>query len=69
ASVSHSGNVNIIQFTTTVGNTYSVAYTNKLGGAVASWPVDATTLVGNGKVNTLNHTNADGAEFYRIKTQ
>jgi hypothetical protein len=52
-----------------VGNTYSVAYTNKLGGAVATWPVDAGTVIGNGKANTINHTSADGAEFYRIKTQ
>lgn len=67
--VSRSDNVSAVQFTTTVGNTYSVAYTNQLGGAVAGWPVDATTLVGNGKVNTLNHTNASSAEFYRITTQ
>lgn len=68
-SVSHAGNVSAIQFTTTVGNTYSIAYTNKPGGAVANWPVDTTTLVGDGKLNTLNHTNSSGAEFYRIKTQ
>ncbi len=69
AGVSRSGKVSALQFTTTVGNIYSVAYTNKLGAAVANWPVDATTLVGNGSVNTLNHTNASSAEFYRIKTQ
>jgi len=68
--VSRSGNASAIQFTTTVGNTYSVAYTNTLGGPVATWPVDVTTLVGNGKVNTLNHTNSGGAaEFYRVNAQ
>ena len=68
--VRRSGNASAIQFTTTVGNTYSVAYTNTLGGPVATWPVDVTTLVGNGKVNTLNHTNSgDAAEFYRVSVQ
>jgi hypothetical protein len=69
-SVSHSGNVSAIQFTTTVGNTYSVSYTNSLGGSVATWPVDTNTLVGDGKLDTINHTNSgDAAEFYRINTQ
>jgi hypothetical protein len=67
--ISRSGSVSAIQFTTTVGNIYSIAYTNKLGGAVASWPADATTLIGDGKVNVINHTNSSGVEFYRIKTQ
>ena len=67
--VSRSGNVSTIQFTTTVGNAYSVAYTNTLGGT-GPWPVDGTTLVGNGGVNTLNHTNSgDAAEFYRVIAQ
>jgi hypothetical protein len=68
-STSHAGNVSTFKFTTTVGNTYAVAYTNRLGGAPATWPVDATTLVGNGKVNTLNRTNSSDVEFYRIQTQ
>ncbi len=68
-SVSRSGNVSTVKFTTTVGNTYSVAYTNKLGGAVATWPVDATTLVGDGKVNAINHTSSGNAEFYRVTAQ
>ena len=68
-SVSRSSGVSTVKFTTTVGNTYSVAYTNKLGGAVATWPVDATTLVGNGKVNAINHTSSSNAEFYRVTAQ
>ncbi len=67
-SVNRSGNVSTVQFTTTVGNTYSVAYTNQIGGA-AAWPVDATTSVGNGKVNSINRTNSDDAEFYRVGVQ
>jgi len=70
AGVTRSGNVSSIQFSTTVGNTYSVAYTNQLGAATTNWPVDATTLIGDGKTDTLNHTNSgDAAEFYRVSAQ
>ena len=68
-SVNHAGTTSTVQFTTTVGNTYSLAYTNTLGGAVATWPVDATTVVGDGRIDTINHTSSAGAEFYKIKTQ
>ncbi len=68
--ITRSGNVSALQFTTTVGNTYSVAYTNTLGGPVSTWPVDGTMLIGDGNVNTLNHTNTtDNTEFYNITTQ
>jgi hypothetical protein len=68
-SLNYFGSVSALKFTTTVGNTYNVAYTNQLGGATATWPVDATTVTGNGKVNTINHTTSGNAEFYRILTQ
>jgi hypothetical protein len=67
---SQSGNVSSVQFTTTVGNLYSVAYTNQLGAATATWPVDTTTLIGDGKIDALNHTNSgDAALFYRVSAQ
>jgi hypothetical protein len=70
AGFTHAGNVSTFQFTTTIGNTYNVVYTNQLGGAVATWPVDANSLVGDGNINTLSHTNSGAtAEFYRISTQ
>ena len=68
-SVTHAGTTSTVQFTTTVGNSYSLAYTNKLGGAVSTWPVDATTVVGNGRINTINHNSSDAAEFYKIQAQ
>jgi hypothetical protein len=68
-SVNHAGTTSTVQFTTTVGNTYSLAYTNTLGGAAATWPVDATTVVGNGRINTISHTATAGAEFYKIIAQ
>jgi hypothetical protein len=52
-----------------VGNTYSLAYTNQLGVGGNAWPVDVTTVVGNGAVNSISHTNLSQAEFFRISTQ
>jgi hypothetical protein len=68
--VSVSNIVSSVQFTTTVGNHYSLAYTNVLGGAVSTWPVDSNSLIiGNGAVNTINHTNNNNRqEFYQIVT-
>jgi hypothetical protein len=70
-NVSHSGNVSAVQFTTTVGNTYSVGYASQLGGALSTWSVDPTTLVGDGHSDTLYHTNSTAAavQFYNIRTQ
>jgi hypothetical protein len=70
SAVSNSSNVSSVQFTTTVGTLYSLAYTNTLGGPVSTWPVDGTTnLVGNGKINTINHNSTGNAEFYNIRAQ
>lgn len=69
SSVTRSGNISTVTFSTTVGNTYSLAYTNQLGGATATWPVDVTTLTGNGSLNSINHTNSGNAEFYRVSAQ
>jgi hypothetical protein len=68
-NVTHASGVSAIQFSTTVGNIYSVSYTNVLGGAKTTWPVDATTLTGDGRADTLYHTNSSAAEFYTIQTQ
>jgi hypothetical protein len=70
SGISVAGGVSSITFNTTVGNTYSIAYTNALVGPVSTWLVDGNTLVGNGRVNTLNHTNNNNRqEFYQVKTQ
>ena len=55
-----------IQFSTTVGNTYTLAHTNVLTAPVATWPVDTTTVIGDGNVDTITHTNAGSTEFYEI---
>ena len=69
SGLTHSGNVTTISFSTTIGNTYAVAYTNRPISPAAAWPVDTPTIVGNGKLNVLNHTNSSDVEFYRITTQ
>jgi len=66
--VSVAGNLSAVQFTTTVGNTYAVVYTNNLAGAVTNWPVDPNSLVGNGRVNTIVHTNNGNVQFFRVST-
>ena len=68
-AVGRSGNVSAVTFTTTIGNLYSLSYTNALGGPVTTWPVDGTTLVGDGHINTINRTSTDNSEFYRVNTQ
>jgi hypothetical protein len=67
--VTRAGNINTVQFTTTVGNTYSLAYTNQLGGSVTNWPVVGGTQTGDGRTDSLTRTNAGNVEFYRIITQ
>jgi hypothetical protein len=69
AGVSVQGNVSSIQFSTTVGNTYAIAYTNALGASVSAWPVDGNTLIGDGRIDTINHTNNNNSqEFYQVET-
>jgi hypothetical protein len=67
--VAYDGNASSVQFTTVVGNQYSVAYTNALGGAVANWPVATNTVVGDGRVKTISRNTSAGTEFYRVITQ
>jgi hypothetical protein len=69
SGISHAGNVSSLQFSTTVGNQYSVAYTNQISGN-ATWPADAYAITGDGRTDTISHTNTGQAqEFYRINTQ
>ena len=54
------------RYNVSAGNTYTLAHTNKLTAAVATWPVDTTTITGDGNVDTITHTNAGSAEFYEV---
>jgi hypothetical protein len=71
AAVNRAGTVSAVQFSTTVGNIYTVAYSSVLGPPLSSWTPDPTTLIGNGHINTLFHTNSTSVttEFYNIRTR
>ncbi len=66
--ITSSANVDTITFSTTVGNSYSLAFTNKLGG-FAAWPVIGGPIIGDGNNDSITHTNSGSTGFYRIKTQ
>lgn len=65
-SVTRTGTVSLLAFTTTLGTHYTVAYTNKLGSPISAWPVDTVTNLGDGNVDTLLHTNSGSTEFYGV---
>ena len=64
--LTRNGNVSTVSFTTTVGNAYTLAHTNRLTAAPGTWPVDTITNIGDGNVDTLTHTNSGAAEFYEV---
>jgi len=69
AGVTRNAGASTVSFSTVVGTTYSLAFTNALTGGTNSWPTDSTVVVGDGYVDTISHTNSVGAEFYRISAQ
>jgi hypothetical protein len=70
AGITVAGNISSIKFSTIVGNTYSIAYTSVLGSPISTWPVDRNSLIGNGRISVISHTNNNNSqEFYQVKTQ
>ncbi len=71
SSIKVAGSISSIKFSTIVGNTYSIAYTGVLGNPISTWPVDGNSLIGNGRISVINHTNTNNnsQEFYQVKTQ
>jgi hypothetical protein len=66
--VTRSGSVNTVTFSTTVGNSYSLTFTNVLGSS-AAWPVVGGSITGDGNDHSITHTNSGDTGFYRINTQ
>jgi hypothetical protein len=64
--ITRSGNVNTVGFTTLPGFSYSLVYTNTLGGPITNWAVASGPVTGTGGNNTLSHTNTAGAGFYGV---
>lgn len=67
--LTHAGTITSLQFSTIVGKTYSISYTNQLGAPVSKWPVQSATLIGDGHIDILNHTNTSTAEYFNISAQ
>jgi len=65
--ITRSSGVNTVSFTTSVGGSYWLTYTNKLAGSSTNWPVVSGPLTGDGNNNSLTHTIADSAGFYGVK--
>lgn len=70
-SVTRAGNITSVSFTTTSGSfTYKLYGTNSLtANSSTNWPVLPGSLIGDGSIKTLTHTNTSGIWFYRAGAQ
>lgn len=71
-SITRTGNVSTVSFTTTNGSfTYKLWYTNSTGltATTSQWATSATTVTGNGTVNSIPDTTTDANRFYRVSVQ
>jgi hypothetical protein len=64
--ITRSGNANTVSFSTTLSGSYSLIYTNKLGGISTNWPSVGSSLVGDGNTDSLTHNSSDSAGFYKV---
>jgi hypothetical protein len=65
--LARSGSLNTVSFATIPGVSYSLVYTNKLGGS-AAWPAVSGPIIGDGSVDSLTHNTTTNGGFYRIST-
>jgi len=63
--ITRTGSLDTISFSTALGGSYSLIYTNKFAGS-GSWPGVSGSLTGDGNVNSLTHQNTDSAGFYKV---
>jgi hypothetical protein len=70
-SISRSGALNTIQYTTGLYGTYTLRGTNNLtsGTAMANWPAIATLTSGDTATHTIMDTTTDNVRFYTITAQ
>lgn len=66
--LARSGSLNTVSFATIPGVSYSLVYTNKLGGAVSGWPIVSGPIIGDGGVDSLTHNATTNAGFYRVSS-
>ncbi|HUL51175.1 MAG TPA: hypothetical protein VLU94_01190 [Candidatus Nitrosotalea sp.] len=67
-AITRSGNLTTISFTTTAGASYSLRYTDSAGlpTPIANWSVGGGSTVGDGNVQSLQDSSADGGRYYVI---
>src|ERR1017187_2337593 len=70
-SISRSGSLTTIQYTTGLYGTYTLRGTNNLtsGTAMANWPAIATLSSGDTATHTITDTTTDNVRFYTITAQ
>jgi hypothetical protein len=71
ASMTRSGNLTTITYTTGLYGTYTLRGINNLtsGTAMASWPAIATLTSGDTATHTITDTTTDNVRFYTITAQ
>lgn len=65
-SITRSGSVSTVTFTTSTGGNYWLTSTNLLTSPAASWPTVSGPVGGNGNNLSLNDTNSARDAFYRV---
>ncbi len=65
-SITRTGSVSAVTFTTTSGGNYWLASSNAFSGDNTTWPIVSGPVAGDGNNQTLNHTNTDASGFYRV---
>lgn len=65
-SITRSGTLTTVTFPTSSGASYTLAYTNVLRGAAATWPVVSGPIAGDGTAKSLTHTTSGTNGFYRL---
>jgi hypothetical protein len=68
-SVSRSGNINTINYTSGLYGTYTLRGTNKLTAPVSTWPAITTLTSGDTNPHTTTDTTTDNVRFYSITAQ
>jgi hypothetical protein len=63
--ITRSGGTSTVNFSTGLSSSYSLVYTNKLGGST-NWTAVGSSLVGDGNTNSLTYTSADRVGFFRV---
>jgi len=65
-SITQTGNVSDVSYTTIVGGHYSLVSTNILGPPVSQWPVVSGPIPGDGRTDSLTYTNTSATGFYQV---